>query len=266
MNLTQSTPLIYLRQFGQKNYLEYLRLLAYYGSRKRYAAHTVNFLGYHISVTDCLSFIFQFKDIFTKESYKFEAASESPIIFDCGANIGISCIYFKHLYPKARIIAFEADPAIAKLLESNLQQNKFSDIIVVPKAVWIHQEGVSFIADGADSGSIKEGIGNIHVPTARLKDYLSSSSLIDFLKIDIEGAECAVIQDCANVLKNVQNLFIEYHSWRHQKQELDQLLKVISNAGFRYYLEPVTKIVHPLFRRDQLQKMDIQINIFASRI
>jgi uncharacterized protein YfeS len=39
-------------------------------------------------VPDALSFIWQFKEIFVEEYYRFEAKSESPVIYDCGANVG----------------------------------------------------------------------------------------------------------------------------------------------------------------------------------
>jgi len=265
MNMAQSAPLVFVRQLGQKNYREYLRLLVHYGFMKRYHTRDIKFLEYNIRVPDCLSFIFQFKDIFTMQSYKFTAASDSPVIYDCGANIGIGCIYFKHIYPKAHITAFEADPAIADILKTNLARNSITDIEVIPKAVWIDQNGTTFMPDGADGGSIKENSGGIRVPTIRLRDYLTAGKTIDFLKIDIEGAEVPVLEDCENNLNTVHNLFVEYHSWHDQRQQLDRLLSIITKAGFRYYLEPVTAIRHPLENDRTLQSADIQINIFAAR-
>jgi tRNA1(Val) A37 N6-methylase TrmN6 len=46
-------------------------------------------------------------------------------VFDCGANIGFATIFFKWLFPKARIYAFEPDPATYALLEKNVKTNKF---------------------------------------------------------------------------------------------------------------------------------------------
>jgi FkbM family methyltransferase len=265
MNMAQSAPLVFFRQLGQKNYREYLRLLVHYGNMKRYLTRDIKFLEYNIRVADCLSFIFQFKDIFVKQSYKFATESDSPVIYDCGANIGIGCIYFKHLYPKSHVTAFEADPAIAEILKTNLARNSITDVEVIPKAVWINQNGVTFMPDGADGGSINESSGGIRVPTIRLRDYLTAGKTIDLLKIDIEGAEVPVLEDCGDALKTVQNLFVEYHSWHGQRQQLDRLLSIITKAGFHYYLEPVTAIGHPLENGKTLQSINIQINIFAVR-
>jgi FkbM family methyltransferase len=135
------------------------------------------------------SFIWQFKEIFVDEIYKFNSKNEEPIIYDCGANIGMSCLYFKILYPKARIKAFEADPIITDVLKLNLARNGINDVEIINKAVWIDYNGVEFGRDGADGGSIYLMSNKIKVDSIRLKDFLDDELEIDFLKIDIEGAE-----------------------------------------------------------------------------
>src|SRR5690606_29753371 len=48
------------------------------------------------------------KEIFVEEVYKVQLRP-NPLIIDCGANIGLSVIYFKRHFPDARVIAFEPD-------------------------------------------------------------------------------------------------------------------------------------------------------------
>ncbi|MCZ6702618.1 MAG: FkbM family methyltransferase, partial [Ignavibacteria bacterium] len=88
-----------------------------YGSKRRYEEKKMNFLNYNIRVPDALSFIWQFKEIFVDEYYKFESELTEPVIYDCGSNIGMSCIYFKRIFPGAKVKAFEADPKISKYLK-----------------------------------------------------------------------------------------------------------------------------------------------------
>ena len=104
------------------NYREFVRLFIRYGDSPRNKTYEIRFLNYLIAVPDCLSFIFQFKEIFVNQSYKFKSFTNSPVIYDCGANIGISCLYFKKIFPDSRIEAFEADPQIAKILQNNLDK------------------------------------------------------------------------------------------------------------------------------------------------
>ena len=50
-------------------------------------------------------------------------ATSTPRILDCGANVGLASLFFRRLYPQARITAFEADPALFAILEANLDAN-----------------------------------------------------------------------------------------------------------------------------------------------
>ncbi len=184
-----------------KFYREFVNLLFKYGNSPRNKPKTIKFLTYRIQVQDCLSFIFQFKEMFVKQYYMFETKNESPLIYDCGANIGISCISFKKYFPNSKIKAFEADPAIAKMLGNNLNENSITGVEVYSKAVWINNNGIEFGAEGADSGSIYSSRNKMKVESIRLKDFIDEEETIEFLKIDIEGAEAEVIQDCGKSLK-----------------------------------------------------------------
>ncbi len=246
---------------------EFHRLYNKYGGYRRYRrVDDVRFLDYRVDVPDLPSFIWQFKEIFVNEIYRFESENNSPVIFDCGANIGISCLYFKRLYPDARIKAFEADPIIANILKQNLIKNGISDVEVINKAVWIDDKGIEFGRDGADGGSIKASSNKIKIGTIRLKELLDKEERVDFLKIDIEGAEYEVLIDCSESLGNVKNVFIEYHSWNNSPQRLSEILKVLETNNFRYYIEDINKRKHPFINRNQDGNMDLQLNIFGYRL
>jgi len=250
-----------------KNEREFHRLCDKYGWYQRFEkVNNVKFLEFSFDVPDLPSFIWQFKEIFVDEIYKFKSNFDSPIIYDCGANIGMSVIYFKSLYPKARIKAFEADPIISQILKSNLQKNNIYDVELVEKAVWVDDEGIFFGVEGADGGSIfKPNSPLKKIASIRLKDFLEKESSIDFLKIDIEGAEYEVLIDCNKSLGKVKYLFIEYHSWINQPQKLDEILEILKINNFRYYLENVNiNIKHPFIREIQ-SDMDLQVNVWGIR-
>lgn len=61
---------------------------------------------FKLNLPDAPSFVYQFKEIFFDEIYKFKTQKNNPIIIDCGANAGISILYFKKLYPNSEIIAY----------------------------------------------------------------------------------------------------------------------------------------------------------------
>jgi FkbM family methyltransferase len=242
-----------------------LKLMIRYGNVDRYIQRTVSFLTYRFVVPDCMSFLFQYQEIFVAEFYKFSTKEKAPVILDCGANIGMSCAYFKSLYPEAKIVAFEADPEIAAILATNIRSNNLKNIEIINKAIWIDDRGIEFASEGSDGASIF-GTGNkIKIDSMRLNDFLLTFPVIDMLKMDIEGAETAVIKDCAASLSRVNNIFIEYHSFPDQQQELNEILTILSRNNFRYYIDTAQNRKSPLVNHAYKNNtfMDVQLNIFA---
>ncbi|MCX6150418.1 MAG: FkbM family methyltransferase [Ignavibacteriales bacterium] len=250
-----------------KNQREFMRLVFMYGDKPRYAPEKISFLNYTVDVPDCLSFVNQVKEIFADENYKFHSTNSAPVIYDCGANIGISCLYFKQLFPLAKIKAFEADPKITQLLLQNLNQNHINDVEVIAKAVWINDAGIEFSSEGADGSSVYSTGKKIKIESIKLKDILQSEQKIDLLKMDIEGAEIDVLRDCGDSLANVENIFVEYHSFVNNKQSLDEILQILSANGFRYFIKPEADRKYPFINRFNKNnpEMDLQINIFGYR-
>lgn len=247
-----------------KNEREFYRLRDKWSGKTRYKiTEGVKFLNYTVNVPDLESFIWQFKDIFVDNIFELNAGKEIPVIYDCGANIGMSCLYFKKMAPKASIKAFEPDQYISGFLKKNLIQNGFNDIEIIEKAVWINNNGVSFNSDGADGGSILGEGNKIDLESIRLRDLLMAEENIDLLKMDIEGAEFEVILDCQDHLSRVQNIFIEYHSWNNSSQNLSKILNVLEKNNFRYYIEDLHKRKIPFVNKASNQIMDLQLNIFG---
>ena len=243
----------------------FMKLAFLFGGKERYKKGKINFEGFKFIVPDYKSFLWQYKEIFADESYKFNSGLEEPVIFDCGANVGTSCAYFKKIYPYSIIKAFEPDPVIANYLKSNIQNNNLNNIEVIDKAVWVNDIGVELNIEGADGSSIytegeKQKVGSI-----RLKDLLDTESRIDMLKMDIEGAENDVILDCGNSLKIVNNIFIEYHSYTNSQQKLSELLNVLEQNNFRYFIRNDSSRNMPLINKTNKSNpaMDLQLNIFG---
>lgn len=76
-----------------------------------------NIFGFKIEAFDYDTIRFLFEEIFYKNEYFIKLDNRPPIIFDCGANIGMATIYFKWLYPDSIIYAFEPDKQTFKILK-----------------------------------------------------------------------------------------------------------------------------------------------------
>ena len=234
-----------------------------------YKITKLNFKKYKIVISNPYWFLHSVEELFIEETYTFNSSLANPTIIDCGANWGLSVIFFKELYPGAQIVAFEPDPQVFKLLSENVTYNGFDDVQLENKAVWINESELSFFSDKGLGGCLTEvGIKKrekVQVKTVRLKEILKNYSQVEFLKIDIEGAEYEVIKDCKDSLSHIKYLFVEYHSTPHREQKLGEILTILKDAGFRYYIkEAWENMVHP-FKANENLYYDLQLNIFCYR-
>lgn len=235
----------------------------------RYLSSETTLFGNKFTVVDSVTYLSSLDEIFKEEIYKFEPKDYSNItIIDCGANVGLATIYFKRNFPTAKILSYEADPKIFKVLQQNLISFRFNDIEVVNAAISDKDGSINFLMEGGHSGMITDdeiADNVVSVKAVRLKKILEKLEEVTFLKMDIEGHEANVIPDIAEELKKVKFLFLEYHSFIDKKQKLDNLLSIVSKAGFRYYIKESANKKLPFIEKELFLKMDLLVNIFCYR-
>ena len=206
-------------------------------------------------------------EIFIEEVYK-QRLPPNPYIIDCGANIGLSVIYLKQMFPDATIIAFEPDEENFNLLQTNIKSFNYENVQAHKEAVWIENTTLQFASEGSMSSRILTEVSGrtVLVKAIRLKDYLNRP--VDFLKIDIEGAEFQVIMDIADQLQHINNLFLEYHGSFNQNNELNSIFSLLVDKGFSYYIKEATSVYdHPFVRQKKENiNYDVQLNIFCFRM
>ncbi len=240
------------------------KLIAAAQAFPRFTPHTFQYRGLTLTVTDFISVAWQLKEFYDDGRMKFKSDGFEPVIYDCGSNVGVSVLYYKTMFPKAKVKAFEPDPMVVQCLKKNLSANKIADVELFEKAVWINNDGVSFGSEGADGGSVFFEGNKVSLPSVRLKELLEKESKIDLLKMDIEGAELQVLLDCMNELSKIKYLFVEYHSWVSNKQELNVLLDLLTQCGFRYYIHSIGEVLkQPFVDRTFSNGMDVQLDIHA---
>ncbi|QYH38003.1 FkbM family methyltransferase [Algoriphagus sp. NBT04N3] len=226
------------------------------------------FLGREISAINPFWFFFSIKEIFVDNVYFFKSEIEDPYIIDCGSNFGFSIIYFRSIFPKCKLVGFEPDPSIFKILCKNLEVYNLKNVQLFNSAVWSSAGFIDFFPNGSLGGRIDNNPINrseiIQISCLELSGFINKR--VDFLKIDIEGAELDVLYSIEDHLNLVQNLFIEYHSFRDRNQCLNSILEIISRAGFRYYIKeayPIQKF--PFVDFPQNWEFDLQLNIFCRK-
>ncbi len=237
----------------------------------RFAPLTTWILGPPLTAADGLSFYYSYKEIFEEGIYAFRASRPDPVIIDGGANIGLSVIFFKRTYPGSVIHAFEADPAIFRILGANAVSFGLDDVRLTNKALWTADGTVTFLPDGADGGRLARDADTGErrrqaVESVRLATRIPEGG-VDFLKLDVEGAETDILLDAADRLHRVENLFVEYHSFAGEEQRLDELLRVLRGAKFRVQVRVQAAAGRPFLDGPSRSRegMDLQLNIFAYR-
>jgi FkbM family methyltransferase len=205
------------------------------------------------------------REIFIENIYD-QHLPENAFILDCGAHIGLSVIYLKSICPSAHIICFEPDTKNLELLRKNILSHQLQDIEIRNEAVWNENTSLHFIQEGNMGSKIGENLSSntITVKASRLKDFLSKK--VDFLKLDIEGAEYKVLKDIAENLGNIDKMFIEYHGTFDQNKELLEILELVSNAGFKFYIKEAASVFdQPFLPKKHEGEYDLQLNMFCFR-
>lgn len=205
-------------------------------------------LGYDFEGFNFDTLVFLFRDVFLSADYYFRSNSKAPVIIDCGANIGASILFFKWLYPNSIIYAFEPSPSIFEMLQKNISANKLENVFCYNVALADKTATVQFFEPdgiaGSLTGSLSHGRndGNpVEVQAMPLSAFIRENNItsIDYLKMDIEGAETAVINEmaAAQTLDLIKQAGIEYHHQiAGQNASLGHFLKTVELAGFHYSL------------------------------
>ncbi len=182
-----------------------------FGFPKQISAHppTVrNPLNVRIRTTD----IYAYQEVLIGEEYDFDLSFSPRIIFDVGANIGMASIYFANRYPEARIVAVEAERSNFDLLARNV--SPYRSVTPIHAALW-NRDGDIFVNEtpgGNWAFVTSEAGGGVPIPAITMNTLMRKYdiSFIDFLKIDIEGAEKEVFESC-NWMDRVGGMAIELH-------------------------------------------------------
>jgi len=237
-----------------------------------FAQGTVPLAGISTRYTHGASMLHSWQEIFADEVYRFIPNNSKPYIIDGGANIGLSTLYFALRHPQCRIDAYEADPQIFQVLQQNIAAHRpqlKANIQLHQQALWHSNTQLTFHEEGALAGSVVSDFGRTGktqtVPAINIGQLLLQP--VDFLKLDLEGAENELLPTLQPALPNIDYLFVEYHSLQEQPQRLGQLLLMLSNAGFRYHIREAARLApHPMVEKLTIRRLfDMQLNIWCYR-
>jgi FkbM family methyltransferase len=194
------------------------------------------------------------QEIFSRDDYGFSRVTienKNPIILDIGANIGIFSIFAAHLYKNAKIFAYEPGVDNFNILVGNIQRNNLKQQVFPYRLAIAAKEGEEefFLSPQDCSHSlipqqIDKVVGKEKIICTTLAAVIERNGLekIDFLKIDIEGAEYEVLYSLSpDIYKKISYLALEIHN--HHQHRPEELLKFLDANGFTMNQSPINKNV-----------------------
>jgi FkbM family methyltransferase len=167
-------------------------------------------------------------------------------ILDVGANIGFFTLRFaRWTSGQGSVLAFEPEPRNLARLRSRLRQRRpDSPVEVIPAAVGDSTGTAYLVINELHPGDHKLGATGVPVPMMRLDDILAGRTwpAVCLIKIDVQGAEMAVIRGAAETLRRLRPaLFVEVddRNLRAMGASARELLELI--AAFDYSLNTVDR-------------------------
>ncbi|MES2659814.1 MAG: FkbM family methyltransferase [Verrucomicrobiota bacterium] len=162
------------------------------------------------------------------------------VMLDCGAHIGeFTLAGAAAIGRDAEIHCFEPDPRNFAILKENVRLNHLDRVVVNPCAVGEQDGEVTFhlgldpTASSVGMESHTRTIDDITVRVRNLSDYANEHELtrVDFLKIDVEGAEFAAVKGAADLLRKHKPglLFIECDDHDNEIP----VTEFLTNLGYR---------------------------------
>jgi len=161
-------------------------------------------------------------------------------VLDVGANIGNHAVYFERILRAAKVVVIELQPRVIELLRINVALNELANTDLSKLGVGLgsqHQKasmhipqafnvaGAQFVANKDGEFTIEKG------------DDLFAGEVFDFIKIDVEGMECEVIDGLmATIIRTRPILFVEVWSANQEKfeEQMERMGYVVAEQFRRY--------------------------------
>lgn len=149
-------------------------------------------------------------------------ARRGGLLVDVGANYGYFTLLWLAGAPQNRVVAFEASPSNHIALRANIERNGCERRVDIQEKALGREHGSARFWPGDQrqtswGGFAPEQQSNaITVPVTTLDQSIGPDTVVDVLKIDVEGADTWVLQGARELLKQkrVRQIYFEQNFLR----------------------------------------------------
>ena len=145
------------------------------------------------------------------------------------------------------VLTFEPHPKNSKYIKKTIDKNGWGNVEIVQKAL-ANEEGSSLLIEKPDNTGastlqnrnldrwpqMKKGAtADYQIRTTTLSSELKERSIshINFIKMDVEGAEYHIIKDIKNFISNIDKILIEVHPPKLEEDEIEELFNILHKNG-----------------------------------
>ena len=157
------------------------------------------------------------------------------IIWDLGANVGLTAAHYAVLFPDALIHAVEAVPQLAEIARQNTSP-WIDRVEIIEAAIWPFDKELTFSMSFGNEygGSVNNDGSGFIVQGRSLNSILPKDQIVDFLKMDIEGAEQHVLREETEWADRARVIKVECHDDYTRSDCITDLLTL----GFTAAIDP----------------------------
>jgi FkbM family methyltransferase len=174
----------------------------------------------------------------TYEPFKTAAILENvhqgDVVYDVGAHVGYySAIASMLVGPRGQVIAFEPRPLNIQCLKQHVRVNRLSNVQIVESCVGDRPGPCRFeTRTGTGTGHVSDH-GDLHADMVSLDNLFGKGDLPepDFLKIDVEGGETAVLKGARQVVQKAHPILLVA---THGVAEHAFVTEFLGQAGYQY--------------------------------
>ena len=226
---------------------------------------TTQLFGGAFEFLDAGAYLRVHRDCFTQHVYEFRPTSESPLIVVSPAGTGLLLVYFKCLFPKARILALEPHDAAFRMLERNCRSFGLEGVRLLRGT--LSKDTVADILDDLASPAENPDTGT---PTrsdeAGLAVDPSAPGAIDMLCLSTEDGQCGSLAEAAPLLATAESVVVDCSASSNEPLGLNVVIEGLEAAGFRVaVLSSHAALSRPLVRIPSGQAGENRVHVLGYR-